>query len=97
LRSIKKKNRLIRILEKVVFAFYSFCEALGVLVKEDYLDIRLVVLMWAGTTRKFYENIVEPTIEAHADFLDYPRLWSEAVYLCKEVIKYMEEHPELKT
>jgi hypothetical protein len=46
----------------VMDEFFSFYEGLGVLVKEGYLGIRLVALMWAGT-RKFYENIVEPTVE----------------------------------
>jgi hypothetical protein len=53
--------------------------------------------MWAGSTRMFYENIVEPIIEEGIVYWDYPRLWSETVYVCKELIKYMDEHPELKT
>jgi len=81
----------------VVDEFFSFYEGLGVLVKERYLDIRLVALMWAGTTRKFYKNIVEPIVEEGKVHWDYPRLWSETVYVCKELIRYMDEHPELKT
>ena len=76
---------------------FSFYEALGVLVKEGYLSIRLIALMWAGNTRMFYENIVEPIIEEGIVYWSYPRLWSETVYVCKELIKYMDEHPELKT
>jgi len=76
---------------------FSFYEALGVLVKEGYLSIRLVALMWAGSTRMFYENIVEPIIEEGIVYWSYPRLWSETVYVCRELIKYVEEHPELKT
>jgi len=43
--------------------FFSFYEGLGVFVKKGYLDIELIALMWAGMTRRFYENIVEPIIE----------------------------------
>ena len=78
-------------------SLFGFYEALGVLVKEGYLSIRLVALMWAGTTRIFYENIVVPMIEEGKIHWGYPRLYSETVYVCKELIKYMEEHPELKT
>lgn len=81
----------------VTQAFFAFYEGLGVLVKEGYLSLRLIVLMWAGSTRKFYENIVLPIIEEGKVYWDYPRLWSETVYVCKEVLKYMEEHPELRT
>ncbi len=76
---------------------FGFYEALGVLVKEGYLSIRLIALMWAGSTRMFYENIVEPIIEEGIVYWSYPRLWSETVYVCKELIKYMDEHPALKT
>ena len=75
----------------------GFYETLGVLVKEGYLSIRLIVLTWAGATRLFYENILEPIIEELRVHWDYPRVYSETVYVCKELIKYMNEHPELKT
>jgi hypothetical protein len=81
----------------VVDTLFDFSEALGVLVKEGYLSMRLVALMWAGSTRIFYENIVEPMIEEGKVYWDYPRLFSETVYVCKELIRYMDEHPELKT
>jgi len=78
-------------------ALFEFYEGLGVIVKKGYMDIELVALMWAGITRKFYENIVEPIIEGAIQHWDQPRVWSETVYICKELIKYMDEHPELKT
>jgi len=67
------------------------------MVKEGYVSIRLVALMWAGMTRMFYEYILEPIIEEGREYTKYPRLWSETEWLCKELIKYMNEHPELKT
>jgi hypothetical protein len=76
---------------------FGFYETLGVLVKEGYISIRLIALTWAGSTRMFYENIVEPIIEEAKVYWDYPRVYSETVYVCKELIKYMDEHPELKT
>ena len=77
--------------------YYPFYEGLGVMVKEGFFSIRLVALMWAGMTRMFYENIVEPTIEEIREYSKYPRLWSETEWVCKELIRYLDEHPELKT
>ena len=48
-------------------------------------------------TRRFYENIVEPIIDEAIVFFNMPRVWSETVYVCKELIQYMDEHPELRT
>jgi hypothetical protein len=81
---------------KAIRAMTRFCEALGVLVKENLLDIRYVALMWAGPTRMFWE-MFEPILPSLAEHWNYPRLWSETAYLCRELIKYMEQHPELAT
>ena len=81
----------------LVDAHWAFYESLGVIVKSGYIDIHLIALMWSGITRSFYENIVEPIIEEAKVYYDMPRIWSETVYVCKELLKYVEEHPELKT
>jgi hypothetical protein len=73
-----------------------FLEGLGVLVKERLLSMRLVALTWAGTSRMFWDKL-SPIIDEWREEIGYPRLWSETEYLCKELIKYMDEHPELKT
>ena len=81
---------------KTIRAITSFSEGLGVLVKEGLLNIRYVALMWAGPTRMFWD-LVGPILPDLAKHWNYPRLWSETEYLCKELVKYMEEHPELAT
>jgi hypothetical protein len=81
---------------KVFKAYAIFYEALGVLVKEGLLDVRFIALMWGGTTRMYWEKIV-PIIEDLRDYYNYPRNLSETEYVCKEVIKYMKDHPELQT
>lgn len=78
-------------------SFLPFYEGLGVMVKEGFFSIRLVALMWAGMTRMFYENVIEPTIEGMREYSNYPRLWSEAEWLCKELMRYLREHPEFMT
>ena len=81
---------------KVIRAYGNFYEGLGVLVKEGLINVRLVALMWGGPTRMFWE-LIEPIVGDWRVAINYPRLWSETEYVCKEVLKYMEEHPELKT
>ena len=81
-------NKYVRVL--------GWLENLGVLVKAGLLDMHLIALTYAGSTRKVWE-IVEPTLADLRDKFDYPRWMSETEYLCKELIKYMDEHPELKT
>jgi hypothetical protein len=75
----------------------SFYEGLGVLLKAGYLSIHPVALMWTGYTRTFWENIVEPILDEMREETGYPRGWSETEYACREVLRYIEGHPELKT
>jgi len=82
---------------KAVNDMVGFLEGLGVIVKEGYLSMRLVALMWAGVTRMFFENFIDPFVERMREETGYPRGWSETEYVCRELIKYMDEHPELKT
>lgn len=82
---------------KVFGAFWNWYEVLGVFVKAGYLDIHVVALMWASLTKTYYENIVEPIIDDLREFYGYPRAGSEGEYVCKTLIAYLEQHPELKT
>ncbi len=73
-----------------------FFEGLGVLVKENLLDIRLIALTMAGDTRSFWEQYRPIVGEWRRDW-KHPRLMSETEYLYDELIRYMEIHSELKT
>jgi len=73
-----------------------FYEGIGVLVKEGLIDMRFVSLLMAGDLRHFWEEI-GPIIGLWRKAWSYPRLASETEYLSNSLIKYMEEHPELKT
>jgi len=92
-----EKNQSDDDFRRVVSAFIGFYEGLGVIVKEGYLSIRLVALMWAGMTRTFWENILEDTVDDLRVHFGLPRFLSETEYVCRELMKYIEEHPELKT
>ncbi len=83
--------------QRVFNKIAGFYEGLGVLVKAGYLSIHPIALMWTGVTTLFWTNVLEPTIDDWRTELNQRRLWSEAEYLCRELLRYIEEHPELKT
>ena len=81
---------------KSVQALGGFYESVGVMVREGYIPIRLVALMWAGVTRRYWEKL-EPFFSELREVRGFPRAWAETEYLYNELMKYIEEHPELAT
>jgi len=73
-----------------------FYEPLGVLVKEELVPMRLVAQTITGMTRMYWEKLV-PIIEEGRRAMSLPRWYSETEYLYNELMRYLEEHPELKT
>jgi predicted outer membrane lipoprotein len=74
----------------------GFFEGLGVFVREGLVDIRLVALLMTGYTKGFFEKI-SPYLEEVRVIYDMPRMLSETEYLYNRLMKYLEEHPEIKT
>jgi hypothetical protein len=73
-----------------------YWEGIGVLVKEKFLDIRLVALMLCRNTRFFWEKL-KPFVDEARVNMGYERWMSETEYLYNELLKYLDEHPELST
>jgi len=72
----------------------GFYEGLGVLVREDLLDIRLVALLMTGTTLGFWEKI-----EPHIDRMRaaaYPRVCIETEYLANQLREYITNNPNIE-
>ena len=74
----------------------SFYEGLGVFVKEGLVDIRMVALTMTYMTTRYWEKLA-PIVYEGRKRNNYPRMLSEFEYLYDELIKYLDEHPELKT
>lgn len=74
----------------------GYYEGVGMLVRENMLSVRWVALLFGGWTRMLWEKIA-PVAEEVREYNKAPRTWSETEYLYKELMRYMEEHPELKT
>ena len=91
-RDLLKDEDKARAMQRVA----SFYEGLGVLVKANFIDIRLVALLMTIMTRTWWEKY-KPIIEEARKQMGFPRYLSESEYLYNELVKYLEKHPELKT
>jgi len=74
--------------------FGGFMEGIGVLVRENYLDIKVVAGLFGGTVKGLWEKH-EPYIKQYREQMNIPRSWIEWEYLYNELIRYSEKHPEL--
>jgi hypothetical protein len=73
----------------------SYYEGVGVLVKEGLLDIKYVALLMTGMTILLWEKMGS-FAEDVRNYYGNKRWASEWEYLYHELLKYLEQHPELK-
>ena len=71
-------------------------EGLGVLIKENLVDIKLLALLMAGSIRMTWEKHRDIIYEERKR-LNYRRYASEWEYVYNALMKYLQEHPELAT
>jgi hypothetical protein len=74
----------------------NFYQGVGVLVKLNLVDIRLISYLMSGSTRAFWEKVESIVEEAREQWYG-PDFLVETEYLYHELVKYMEEHPEFET
>lgn len=72
----------------------NYMEGLGVLVREGYVDIRLVALLSSGGVRLGREKLKAYTYEARERY-NWPRWSIEYGYLYETLMDYAEKNPEL--
>ena len=70
-----------------------YCEGIGVLVRENYLDIKIVAGLLGGVVKNDWENIKDHTYKMR-NISGMPRMWIEWEYLYHAMMKYAEENPE---
>ena len=81
---------------KFMWLMGTFFEGVGVLVKENLLDIRLVAELMTEPTASYW-GLFAPHIEEVRKRENAPRMIAETEYLYNTLTKYAEEHPELAT
>jgi len=69
-------------------------EGIGVLVKENLVDVRLPVLLYSGMINWYWEKYGPMTLISRKE-MGWPRAMVEAEYLVGRVKEYSKRHPEL--
>ena len=81
---------------KTIATLGNWYEGLGVLVRENLLDIRVVSLLLTGLVIQFWDKFT-PVIDDVREALEWPRFYIEAEYLYEQLKSYIKEHPEIQT
>jgi hypothetical protein len=71
----------------------GYAEGIGVLVRENYLDIKVIAGLMGGMIKASWENQAQYVLEMREKY-NSPRAWIEWEYLYNALMKYAEEHPE---
>ena len=79
---------------KFMWILSTFFEGVGVLVKENLLEIRLVAELMTGPLSEYW-GLIAPYIDEVRERGNMPRMMSETEYLYNKLVKYTEEHPEI--
>ena len=73
-----------------------YYEGLGVLVRLGLVPIHYIAYFMTNMTRTYWEKQAS-FIKEYRERENVPRALSEVEYLYNELMKHLEEHPELKT
>ena len=79
-----------------------FLDGVGILLKRNLIDPPLVFELLGDIIRGAWEGMddtlgMERFVKEGRTFWSRPKLWQNFEYLYEEHMKYLEEHPELKT
>jgi len=74
--------------------FASYYEGMGVLVKDGFVDIDLMVKLVSGNAIWFWEKYRDGIFELR-ESLNWPRFCIEVEYLYNRIMEYRERNPEL--
>ena len=80
---------------KTIGTQVNWYEGLGVLVRENLLDIRVVALFMTGLVINFWDKFTQ-IIEELREVSGLPRYFIETEYLYNQLMKYIKEHPEIQ-
>ena len=80
---------------KGIQRYTNFLESLGVMVKEGYIDIRPIAILFGGDLQAAWVKL-KPMIYGVREKLGYPRFAIETEYLYDTFKEYSEKHPELE-
>ena len=76
---------------------YTFFEGIGVLVKKGLIDVELVEDLFSQRIIWIWEQCLQPSLNWARKITDDPSQYDHTEYLYNELMRYIEEHPELAT
>ncbi len=80
--------------KKIMTVWALYLEGIGVLVRENLLDIKFIAQLFGGGVKSDWEKVA-PYINEFREKYKAPRSMTEVEYLYDELMNYAEEHPEL--
>ena len=80
---------------KALSTFGAYYEGMGLLVRENLVDIRLVSQLMSGNIIWYWERFGSAFRESRRVF-NWSRMCVEVEYLYNRIIEYSKEHPELQ-
>ena len=81
---------------KIIRRYMGWVEGIGVLVRENYLDVKAVAGLMSGNIKHDWEKMAPSVLEWREED-NRPRLMIEWEHLYNAIMKYLEEHPEFQT
>ena len=78
---------------KIFRQFLGWIEGIGVLVRENYLDIKIIAGLMGGNVKGHWEKM-EPYVMQFREEYPNPRHFIEWEYLYNTLLKYAEENPD---
>ena len=75
--------------------YTGFLESLGVMVKEGYIDIRPIAILFGGDLVAVWTKL-QPMVYEVREKWGYSRMAIETEYLYDKFKEYSEKHPELQ-
>jgi hypothetical protein len=79
---------------KIFRMYWGWIEGIGVLVRENYLDIKVIAGLMSGNIKQGWEKKAPYLLEMR-EVYNVPRLFIEWENLYNTLMEYGEQHPEL--
>ena len=78
---------------KLLRVWGGFLDGIGVLVREGFLDIKVIAGLMGGVVKMHWEYQA-PYVYEMRESMNSPRFWIEWEYLYTALMKYAEDNPE---
>ena len=95
LNSVEDLKNIFEDREKAVILrrYWGWVEGIGVVVRENYLDVKVIAGVMFGVVTRDWEKLA-PYVGEYRELIGSPRAWIEWEYLYDKLMEYARENPE---